>query len=165
MSEPPELRAAATDEDIRTAREMFTEYAGSLGVDLGFQQFDEEMAELPGKYAPPRGTILLAWSGALGVGCVAVRDLEWPRVAELKRLYVRPEARGWQLGERLSRAAIEFAQAAGYEAIRLDTLPTMGTAQQLYERLGFRDIEPYRFNPIEGSRYLELEISEYQPHR
>lgn len=144
--------------DIEVARALFVEYAESLGIDLGFQDFDRELASLPGEYSPPRGGLLLAVDGDAVLGCVAVRPLEWPGVAELKRLYVRPSARGHGLGLLLTQAAIAAAREADYESLRLDTLPTMGPAQRLYRSLGFCAIEPYRFNPVPGTSYWELRL-------
>jgi ribosomal protein S18 acetylase RimI-like enzyme len=147
---------------IAAARALFVEYAEWLGLDLAFQGFAEELERLPGDYVPPRGVLLLALDGDAALGCVGLRPLEWPRVAELKRLYVRPQARGERLGLLLTEAALTFARDAEYERVRLDTLSSMGAAQHMYEGLGFREIEAYRFNPVEGARYLELDLSEGQ---
>jgi putative acetyltransferase len=144
--------------DVEAARALFVEYAGSLGVDLSFQDFEREVAELPSGYVPPTGALLLALAHATPVGCVAVRELE-PGVCELKRLYVRPDARGHGLGRSLTEAGIAAARALGYGRMRLDTLPTMATAYTLYRELGFREIEPYRFNPVPGTRFLELALT------
>lgn len=150
---------ASSPAHIDAARRLFAEYAASLEIDLGFQDFATELAALPGDYVPPRGALLLALdhSGA-ALGCVALRPLEWPSAAELKRLYVAASGRGQRLGLELTRAALSAAREAGYERVRLDTLPSMHAAQRLYERLGFRDIGPYRFNPVESARYMELEL-------
>ena len=147
----------ASPDDVATARALFAEYGASLGVDLSFQDFDRELAELPAGYLPPTGALLLAFAGESAVGCVALRALE-PGVCELKRLYVRPAARGQALGRRLTEAAITAARSLGYERMRLDTLPGMVTAFALYRDLGFREIESYRFNPVAGTRFLELDI-------
>ena len=144
---------ATTPEQIAIASALFREYAASLGVDLSFQQFDEELASLPGDYAPPRGRLLLAGDTA----CVALRPLS-DDMCEMKRLYVRPAGRGTGLGRTLVQQIIEEARAIGYRAMRLDTLPSMTTAAALYRSLGFREIEPYRFNPVEGTRYFELAL-------
>jgi GNAT superfamily N-acetyltransferase len=141
------------DADLDEVRALFAEYAASLPFDLGFQGFDEELAGLPRPYAPPRGALLLA----PGAGCVAVRPLD-AHVCELKRLYVRPTARGRGLGRALTLAAIDEARRIGYARMRLDTVPGMESAQALYEQLGFVEIAPYRPNPIAGARFLELQL-------
>lgn len=156
------IRPAESETDLTAVRALFMTYASSLGIDLGFQGFAEELAGLPGAYAPPGGCLLLALEGELPVGCVAVRSLD-ASICEMKRLYVLPEARGKALGQSLAAAAVQFARAAGYRAMRLDTLPTMGEAQALYQQMGFRDIAPYRYNPIPGTRYLELKLEHEGP--
>ena len=144
--------------EVEAARSLFEEYAASLDLDLGFQGFAAELATLPAVYAPPRGALLLAVDGEAVLGCVGLRSLEWPDVAELKRLFVRPEGRGRRLGTLLSEAALTRARQIGYRRVRLDTLPAMAAAQQLYEELGFHEIDAYRFNPAEGTRFMELEL-------
>jgi len=145
----------ADNADVADMRTLFEEYAQSLGIDLGFQGFDQELASLPGAYASPAGRLLLAADGASPVGCVAVRRLG-DDACEMKRLYVRPEARGERLGRRLAEAAIAFGRAAGYRTMRLDTLPSMAEAHALYQELGFREIAPYRYNPVPGTTFMEL---------
>jgi ribosomal protein S18 acetylase RimI-like enzyme len=142
-------------EHVPVVRRLFEEYAGSLGVDLGFQDFERELAELPGEYLPPAGRLLLALSEDEAAGCVALRPFE-PDVCEMKRLYVRPAHRGSGLGRRLAEAIVEAGRDAGYARMRLDTLPTMTAARDLYRSLGFAEIQAYRPNPIHGTTYFEL---------
>ena len=150
------LRQAA-DADVSEVRVLFQEYATSLDVELDFQDFENELASLPGAYSLPGGCLLLATDGARSVGGVGVRPLD-ERTCEMKRLYVRQEARGQSVGRRLVDEAVAFARAAGYRAMRLDTLPTMTAARELYRQMGFRDIAPYRYNPIPGTTFMELTL-------
>ncbi|GAA0715819.1 GNAT family N-acetyltransferase [Dokdonella soli] len=152
-----DIRPALWPDDLENVRTLFHEYAGTLGVDLEFQGFEAEVAELPGKYSTPAGRLLLAWRGTEAVGCIGLRPLDG-QTCEMKRLYVRPQARGEQLGRRLVMRIREEANAAGYSRICLDTLPTMTSAQRLYESLGFKPVAPYVFNPIEGTRFLALDL-------
>jgi ribosomal protein S18 acetylase RimI-like enzyme len=134
------------------------DYQRAIGVDLCFQGFEDELRALPGDYAPPRGALILARHGGLPAGCVALRP--WDDAAcEMKRLYVRAPLQGQGLGRLLVDTVIARALALGYRAIRLDTLPMMATAIALYERYGFREIAPYRDNPIEGARYMEKRLA------
>lgn len=140
---------------VAQARLLIEEYAVSLGIDLEFQEFEHELADLTSAYPLPSGCLVLARRDQRPLGCVAIRPLE-PGVCEMKRLYVRPEARGQGVGRRLAEAAIGFGREAGYRAMRLDTLPSMADARRLYTALGFQEIPPYRFNPIRGTTFLEL---------
>jgi ribosomal protein S18 acetylase RimI-like enzyme len=135
--------------DVELVRRLFREYAGSLGVDLAFQGFEEELAALPDGY----DVLLVAGDD----GCVGVRRFG-DGVCEMKRLYVRPSARGSGLGRELALAAVEHARALGYRAMRLDTMPMMGEAQALYASIGFVEIEAYRHNPVAGTRFMELDL-------
>ena len=152
------LIQASTTEQIASARELFEEYAASLGFSLCFQNFDQELAELPGKYAPPSGRLLLAYLDAELAGCIALRKLD-TGTCEMKRLFIRPEFRKHGLGRVLIEALIEEARTIGYALMRLDTLPgKMDAAIRLYESYGFRDVDPYYASPVEGTRYMELEL-------
>lgn len=146
-----------TNEYVREVSALFREYAESLGVDLSFQNFDEELASLPGDYAPPDGRLFLAATSDLFSGCVALRKIDG-EICEMKRLYVRPEFRGHRVGRALADAVIKAAREIGYRRMRLDTLPQMARAQAMYRALGFYEIPPYRYNPIAGTRYFELAL-------
>ena len=141
------------------ARQLFVQYAKSLGFDLEFQGFSQELAMLPGDYAPPNGCILLAELGGKFVGCVALRPLE-DKICEMKRLYVMPAYRGHDIGRTLACSVIMRAREIGYEKMRLDTIESMKEARGLYRSLNFRPIEAYCFNPLENPSYMELDLQE-----
>jgi GNAT superfamily N-acetyltransferase len=150
---------AAVAADIDDVRALFREYEAWLGVDLCFQGFEAELATLPGKYAPPSGRLLLAEVGGRLAGVIGLREFE-PGVCEMKRLYVRDFARGVRAGRALTERVVAEAKAAGYRAMRLDTLPArMVPANTLYESLGFREIPAYYTNPVPGVRYMELDLT------
>lgn len=152
-----EIHPARLPTDLPVVRALFRAYANGLGIDLSFQNFDDELAALPGKYAPPSGRLLIAWDGENAVGCVAMRPIDASN-CEMKRLYVHPSTRGTQLGRRLAERICAEARDAGYARICLDTLPTMTAAQALYRSLGFAPIAPYVFNPIEGTQFLARDL-------
>jgi ribosomal protein S18 acetylase RimI-like enzyme len=153
-----QIVAAETGNRLSEARALFEEYAASLGIDLNFQNFRDELSRLPGAYAPPTGRLLLAqWHGETA-GCIALRPLG-EDICEMKRLYVRPHFQGLGLGKALAEAVIAEARAIGYARLRLDTLPSMTRARAMYAALGFREIAPYRYNPIEGTAFMELLLS------
>jgi ribosomal protein S18 acetylase RimI-like enzyme len=154
---PAAIIEAESPEALEIVRQLFEEYAASLEVDLGFQNFAEELSGLPGEYIRPAGGLLLGLDGDQPAGCVGFRPLQ-PGVAEMKRLYVRPAARGRGWGRRLAERVVSDARAAGYGRMRLDTLPAMGSALALYLDLGFAEIAPYRHNPVPGARFLELDL-------
>lgn len=147
---------------METVREIFREYAATLGVDLAFQDFEAELASLPGDYAAPRGHLLLAQVDGAVAGCCALRPLDaadYPNASEMKRLYVRKAFRGFGLGRELAEAMLDQARRAGYACVLLDTLDDMESARALYTDLGFEEIPPYYHNPIAGSHYLKADIS------
>jgi len=143
--------------EIEITRTLLQEYATSLGFDLCFQDFDKELADLPGQYSPPEGCLMLVLVGEEIAGCVALRKFG-ERICEMKRLYVRPQFRGRGFGRKLAMAIIEKAKEIGYRLIRLDTLDSMIEAIELYRSLGFVEINDYRFNPIEGACFFELRL-------
>ena len=150
---------AYTPSDLETARALFREYERFLGVDLCFQGFAEELATLPGRYAPPQGRLLLAREGEQTAGCVALRPLEEEGTCEMKRLFVRPAYRGQGLGRRLATRIVGDAFALGYTVMRLDTLDTLDRAMHLYTALGFERCAPYYTNPLPGVVYWERALS------
>lgn len=143
---------------VAQARELFQEYAQSLGVNLCFQNFEQELARLPGHYAPPDGRLLLAEYDGQMAGCVALHKWE-DGICEMKRLYLRPSFRGKGLGRVIAEKIIAEARSIGYQRMRLDTIgPLMKDAVEMYRKLGFREIAPYRPNPIAGAMYMELQL-------
>lgn len=147
--------------DFEAARSIFREYAASLHVDLCFQDFDAELASLPGEYATPRGSLLTALVDGALAGCCALRPLDSvddPNACEMKRLYVRPAFRGLGLGRQLVEATLDAARQAGYACVLLDTLSDMEAARALYEDLGFVEVPPYYHNPIAGAHYLRVKL-------
>ena len=150
---------AVDDKHMEQIRLLFSEYSAFLGFDLGFQGFHEELASLPGEYAPPGGRLLLANVNGEVAGCIALRRIS-EETCEMKRLYVLPRFRGRGIGRRLAGEVMREAAAAGYERIRLDTVPFLKEAISLYQSLGFRPIEPYRYNPVPGAAFMEARIGE-----
>jgi len=151
---------------LATIRELFREYAASLGVDLCFQDFEQELAALPGEYAPPTGALLLAFVDGLPAGCGALRpltDVDYPNACEMKRLYVRRDFRGLGLGRTLVATLMDHARRAGYSSLLLDTLDDMEAARGLYTSLGFGEIPPYYYNPIAGAHYLRADLDAPEP--
>jgi ribosomal protein S18 acetylase RimI-like enzyme len=153
------IRTAESAEDIELVRRLFREYQTSLGIDLCFQNFESELALLPGKYAPPEGRLHLAFEDGQAAGCAGLRKLE-DGICELKRLYVPSRYRGRGIGRQLTLQAKNDARKIGYVRMRLDTLPSMGHAQELYRTLGFKPIAPYTNNPVVGAVFLELTLTQ-----
>ena len=153
-----DITQASSGTHIEAIRQLFLEYAQSLGFSLCFQSFEQELASLPGMYAPPAGRLTIAEGRNGPTGCVGLHPLE-DNLCEMKRLYVRPAYRGAGLGRLLALRAIAQGRAIGYRGLRLDTVPSvMGRAVELYRKLGFREIAPYRNNPIDGAIYLEIDL-------
>lgn len=148
---------ATTPGQLEQARSLIREYTDGLGIDLSFQELEQELADFPGAYAPPSGCLLLAVDGSEAAGCIGIRELE-PGTCEMKRLYIRPAWRGHGLGRRLVEAALEQARAMGYSAMCLDTLPEMQSAIRLYQSFGFQRTEPYYANPIPGALFFKLRL-------
>jgi putative acetyltransferase len=151
------ITKATTERELSEARKLFLEYASSLGFDLSFQKFDEEIARFPGEYSCPEGCILLALENGAVAGCAAMRKIV-EGICEMKRLYVRPEFRGKGIGKALALEIVEEARRAGYDRMRLDTVPDMVEAIALYRLMGFKEIEPYRHNPMAGALFMELAL-------
>jgi carbonic anhydrase len=158
LTQPFQIVSAESPFQIAQARELFLEYAQSLGFSLCFQGFDNELATLPGDYAPPEGRLLLAYYDAQPAACAALHKLE-PGICEMKRLYLRPQFRGKGLGRALADRVVSEARQIGYQRMRLDTVePVMKDAVVMYRKIGFREIPPYRANPIAGAMYMELQL-------
>ena len=155
---PAEITEASNTEDYAAGKVLIEEYAADLGVDLGFQNFPKEIANLSERYGPPHGCLLLARIDGETVGCVAVRQQD-TTVCEMKRLYVKPKYRGAGLGRRLAESAIRYGQQLNHPRMVLDTLPNMTEAQSLYRSLGFREVEGYYSNPLHGVRYFARELT------
>jgi len=155
------LQTTLESGQMEAVRELFQEYARSLSVDLCFQNFEEELAQLPGEYASPRGALYTVCVDGELAGCCAMRPLDavdYPNACEMKRLYVRPAYRRLRLGRMLAEAILDAARMAGYDCILLDTLDDMESARALYEELGFEEIPPYYYNPIAGAHYLKAQL-------
>ncbi len=148
---------ANTKELIEKSKELVREYAQSLEFDLSFQDFDQEMENFPGQYTLPQGCLYIALDENQPIGCVALRDFG-QGICEMKRLYVKPNSRGQKVGKLLAEVVIKAARDMGYDHMRLDTIPSMKQANMLYSALGFKQIAPYRFNPIEGATFFELNL-------
>ena len=147
--------------ELAVTRQIFTEYAGQLGIDLCFQNFDAEVADLPGEYSAPAGALLLALVDGEAAGCCGLRALDsvdYSNAAEMKRLYVRKAFRRFGLGRQLAEAVLDAARIAGYRSVLLDTLDDMESARALYAELGFAEIPPYYHNPIPGAHYLKVDL-------
>ncbi len=155
-----EVVHAESESRLLEAKRMIKEYADSLPINLDFQNFSSELADLPGEYAPPEGCLFLAYSNGMPAGCVALRKFS-EGICEMKRLYVRPQFRGQNIGRILAEAVIEEGRRLSYTRMRLDTLSTMTQARALYASLGFTEIDPYRFNPVEGAKYMELLLKDH----
>ena len=159
----PEIVLVGADEPalIATVRQLMREYATTLGVDLCFQNFEAELASLPGHYTEPAGALLLALVDGQAAGCVGLRplpDVDYPNACEMKRLFVRPAYRRWGLGRVLAQRLMDLATQAGYSHMLLDTLDDMEAARGLYATLGFEEVPPYYYNPIPGAHYLKVEL-------
>ncbi len=153
------LKEVISPEEYEMAINLFKEYALEIGVDLEFQNFKEEIETIEEMYSRPNGVIFIAYDeNNVAIGCFGIRKLE-DAICELKRMYIRKVARGIGIGKQLLTKAIEIGTELGYSKIRLDTLPSMDIASNLYEKEGFYQIDPYRFNPIKGARYYELKLT------
>ncbi|MBS1542234.1 MAG: GNAT family N-acetyltransferase [Bacteroidetes bacterium] len=152
------IEIASTPEQFQVARDLFREYAATLSVDLCFQNFDKELQEIDLQYGSPAGALMLVMRDGRAIGCGAIRKLEG-KVGELKRMYLRPDARGLGVGSKLLSKCFEVARRLGYDTLRLDTLPEMTDAQAMYRKHGFYEISSYRSNPVKGSLYMEKRLT------
>lgn len=148
---------ATTKVDFELAKKLMKAYATDIGVDLTFQDFESELEKVSTLYANPEGAFIIAYHNSKPVGCFGIRKID-SEICELKRMYLGRDVRGLGLGEKLLREAIQIATKLNYKKMRLDTLPSMNSAIHLYQKLGFKEIQPYRFNPIAGSKFMELEL-------
>ena len=153
-----EMIPVKSEEQISEIKELFREYSTSLGFDLSFQNFQQELGDLPGEYSPPEGRLILAVYNGQTAGCAALRKSA-DGISEMKRLYVRPEFRGLGIGRALAEVIIEEARIIGYSSMRLDTVSSMEDASRLYRSLGFRETGPYRYNPLENAVFMEKKLS------
>ena len=156
-----EILSPRHEADLLQTKEIFLAYAKAINIDLCFQDFDTELANLPGDYSPPRGALLLAWVNPKFASCCATRPLDssdYANAAEMKRLFVRPEFRGLGLGRQLAESIIDAARMSGYDSVLLDTLDDMEIARAMYEDLGFKEIPPYYHNPLAGAHYLKVDL-------
>ncbi len=151
------FKIAGTDQEFNEAKNLFLQYAQSIDIDLGFQGFDNELNIIDEQYNKPSGALLLAYKDDRAVGCVGIRQLD-KETAELKRMFVQPEYRQFKIGKKLLELAIKAAKDLKYKAIRLDTLPTMTVALNLYRSFGFYEVEAYRFNPVNDAVYMEKKL-------
>ncbi|MHC4727268.1 MAG: GNAT family N-acetyltransferase [Planctomycetota bacterium] len=153
----PKIFPAQSDEDFEVAKQLLIEYADSLGFDLSFQNFEQVLADLPNHFISPEACLLLAIYESQAVGCVAIERFD-NGICEMKRLYVKPESRGLGIGRALAEYVIKHAQKVGYNCMRLDMVLPRDAARSLYLSLGFKDIEPYRYNPMEKAVFMELNL-------
>ena len=152
------FKIATTDQEFEDGRNLFQQYAESLDLDLGFQDFSNELKTIDKQYNKPKGALLLAYKNSIPVGCVGIREFD-KDAAELKRMHVKTEYRKYKIGMKLLELIIEIAKELNYKSIRLDTLPTMTIAQNLYRSFGFSEIPPYRFNPFNGTVFMEKKLT------
>jgi len=152
------FKTATTNKEFEDGQHLFQQYANSLDLDLGFQDFSNEIKLINKQYNKPKGALLLVYKNNIAVGCAGIRELD-KDTAELKRMYVQPAYRKYKIGARLLELAIEIARDLNYKSIRLDTLPTMTRAQDLYRSFGFYEIPSYRFNPVSGTVFMEKKLT------